>query len=151
MQVQTDLKPMFSYSLLLPIIIIILMIIIFFLRKIKRKKNPAKKIIIPSKKDLVSIKNNYLLQLQLLSLDYDKDKINTRKAYQKLSVIIRNFIFEATNIKVQNYTLKDIKELNMPVLIDLVEEYYNPEFNVISNGNVNEAINRARLVIERWN
>lgn len=72
-------------------------------------------------------------------------------AYQNLSKVIRNFVFEATHIKVQNYTLDDIRKLNMPILYELISEYYNPEFANISNGNFIYSIEKARGVVERWN
>ena len=53
-------------------------------------------------------------------------------------------------IKVQYYTLEDIKKINMPILSKLVEEYYNPEFERVSKGNVLESIGKTKKVIENW-
>lgn len=151
MQVQTELKPMFSYSFLTIVLIAIFIIIIFILIKYIKKKEIQKNVIIPNHKDLLSIKKKYLLKIQKLTNDINSNSITNRKAYQNLSSLIRNFIYEATNIKVQNYTLKEIKMIGIPILYELVNEYYNPEFAKISKGNISSSIEKTRMVIEKWN
>lgn len=151
MQVQTELKSMFSYSFIPILIISILMILTIIIYKYIKKKEIQKQVIIPSHKDLMEIKRKYLLKIQELENNFNGKKVSNRKAYQDLSSIIRTFIFEATNIKVQNYTLKEIKMINIPILYDLVSEYYDPEFSIVSKGNIISSINKTRMVIERWN
>lgn len=151
MQIQTELKPMFSYSFIPILIIMIAIISIIIIPKLTKKKEIKKQIVIPNHKDLMEIKKRYLFKIQELENNFNNKKITNRKAYQELSNIIRNFIFEATNIKVQNYTLKEIEKINMPILYDLVSEYYDPEFSIISEGNIISSINKTKTVIERWN
>lgn len=151
MQIQTELKPMFSYSFIPILIIIIAIISIIIIPKLTKKKEIKKQIVIPNHKDLMEIKKRYLFKIQELENNFNNKKITNRKAYQELSNIIRNFIFEATNIKVQNYTLKEIEKINMPILYELVSEYYDPEFSIISVGNIISSINKTKTVIEKWN
>ena len=151
MQIQTELKPMFSYSFIPILIIMIAIISIIIIPKLTKKKEIKKQIVIPNHKDLMEIKKRYLSKIQELENNFNNKKITNRKAYQELSNIIRNFIFEATNIKVQNYTLKEIEKISMPILYDLVSEYYDPEFSIISEGNIISSINKTKTVIERWN
>ena len=151
MQVTTEIQGMFSYSLLLIILLIIILIIIFFRMREKKVPKIEEQVIIPPKKDINAIKKNYLIKINNLYEDFNNQKISNRKAYQLLSSLIRNFIFEVTNIKVQNYTLRDIQTLNMPQLYNLVSEYYDPEFAVISRGNIMESINKTKEVINKWN
>ena len=142
---------MFSYSFIPVFIIISLIVIIVIILKFIKKKELQQQIVIPNHRDMIEIKKRYLSKIQELENNLTAKKISSRKAYQDLSSIIRTFIFEATNIKVQNYTLKEIKMINMPVLFDLVSEYYDPEFSIISKGNIISSINKTRMVIERWN
>ncbi len=155
MQVKTELRPMFSYNIILIIIAILLIIIAVFLKLFLERKSKTKNIkeIIntPTKAELTTIKSKYLKEIEELSKTYEEGHITSRKAYQKLSSIIRNFIFESTNIKVQNYTLKEIKKINIPILYELVSEYYNPKFASSSNGNIILSINKTKVVIEKWN
>ena len=154
MQVTTELSPMFSYSLI-PIIIFTIILICIITLIIYRNKNNNKNIPIqvstPNKNNIQQIKRKYLFKIDNLLNEFNNKIINNRQAYQRLSNLIRNFIYETTNIKVQNYTLNDIKKINLPILAELIEEYYNPEFSKISNGNIINSIEKTRKVIEKWN
>lgn len=151
MQVTTELRPMFTYSFWGIIVVIGLIIGILLTKKYHRPKKINREIIIPNHNNLIAIKNKYLQELYKLTNDFKNEKVSNRQAYQILSSIVRNFIYEATNIKVQNYTLKDISMINMPILYELVSEYYDPEFSKISRGNIMASIDKTRTVIERWN
>jgi type IV secretory pathway VirB6-like protein len=151
MQVLTELKSMFSYSIVPIIVLLVLIIIIIIILKLINKIELKKQVVIPNHKELIDIKQRYLLRIQELENNLNNNSISSRKAYQSLSNLIRTFIYEATNIKVQNYTLKEINTLNMPILSDLVTEYYDPEFSVISKGNIISSINKTKGVIEKWN
>lgn len=150
MQVETSLNDMFSYSLSLTrIIFIVLSVVVFLIFILKGKKKPIKKVVMS--KNIVSIKSKYLNMISVLYNDLASNKISNRAAYQKLSNIVRNFIYESTNIRVQNYTLSDIKQVGIPILYELVSEYYDPEFSKISKGNIMASLEKTKGVIERWN
>ena len=51
----------------------------------------------------------------------------------------------------QNYTLKEIENLNMPILYELIKEYYNPEFSKNIKGNILSSIEKTEKVIHKWN
>lgn len=155
MQIGIDLQGPFSYSLL-PIIILlifILLLTIYLLFK-KYKKN---KVVsnIESKKNLIininSIKNKYIKELNDLEYKFDNKEITNRRAYQSLSMIIRLFVYELTGLEVHKCTLTDIKKLNIPILYELVKEYYDPEFARLSRGNIKASIGKTKEVILRWN
>ena len=151
MQLSVKLQELFSYSIL-PIIILIVILFLFsmyFLRKRnKKKETPVIKEI--DKIDINIIQEKYIIKLEELKKDLEKNKISIREAYQALSELVRYFVYEVTNIEVQNYTLKEIKKLNIPVLYNLIKEYYAPEFANISLGNVKESIERTKEVIKKW-
>lgn len=153
MQEISELMPMFSYSLI-TILFFLLLVITNIILLIKPKKiittenNPI--IIEPPKNSKDTIKNQYLKEIDLLKIKLQNNEITSRKAYQRLSIIIRKFIYEMTSLKVQNYTLEEIKQIKMPVLIDLVGEYYDPEFSVNEKGNIENSIEKTREVISRW-
>ncbi len=150
--VTTKVKDLFAYDTL-PLIIVLLLIAITILILVilYHKKNtvpPKIQVIVPDNKP--SIKSKYIALIDQLIAKVNNNKITNRKAYQELSLLIRNFIFEMTSIKVQNYTLSDIKTLNMPFLTTLVEEYYAPEFSYDSKGNILDSINKTKEVIVKW-
>lgn len=151
MQVQSELRPMFSYSFIIILFTILIGIVVFLLIRFIKTKEIKKEVIIPSHKDIINIKKKYLLLINELAINLNNNKITSRKAYQELSSLIRNFVFDTTNINVKNYTLKEIKMINMPVLYELISEYYDPEFSKISKGNIASSIEKTRMVIQKWN
>ncbi len=156
METTVKLQDLYAYSILPISIIAILVIAItiyILIEKIKKKKEIVKiedvKIVEP--KNIKSIQNKYLKRLDNLRKKLELNRITTRVAYQGLSTLIRYFIYEVTDIKVQNYTLSEIETLNMPFLTELIQEYYAPEFAKQSIGDIKQAIEKTRKVVEKWN
>ena len=159
MQITVNLKDMFSYSFT-PILLFWALALLFCFIASRMKKAPEKKpkekekvrITQPEKpKNISSIKAAYIKQLADIEKKYSANELTNRMAYQKLSLIVREFVYEVTNIKVTNYTLQELKELNMPKLYALIEEFYTPEFAIKDDGNFLESIQKTRKVIEEWN
>ena len=50
----------------------------------------------------------------------------------------------------EDYSLSEIRTLNMPALTQLVAEYYEPEFAEYSMANIKQSIFKTRRVIETW-
>ena len=158
MQTSVNLQPPFSYSLIYIVACIIVLTILtiftiyIFIKKSRKEKNVQ--MVQNVKQEVVNIekvKNKYLKKLKQVEEDVDSGKMNIRKAYQSISSITRYFVFETTNIKVQKYTLTEIEKLDMPILFELMQEYYEPEFSKYSIGDVKASIDKTRKVIEKWN
>lgn len=158
MRTTINLQEPFTYSFI-PLIITFLLIIgftIYIILSKKAKDNVKGKMeqvkVIPEKniKNIPVIKNKYLQQLNDIEDKYTNKKIELRKAYQLISEAIRLFVFEVTDITTQNYSLTEIKKINIPVLYELIEEYYEPEFASKTIGDFNSSINKARRVINEW-
>lgn len=159
MQTSINLQDPFTYSSI-PLIITITLIIIFtiyfiYLRIVKSKEILEEVEIkeIPEKniKNIPVIKSKYLAQLDAIEYKYENKMIELRKAYQLISESMRLFVFEITDITTQNYSLAEIRKLNIPNLYELIEEYYEPEFASKSVGDLQNSINKARRVIKQWN
>lgn len=157
METSVKLMEPFSYSSL-PIVILGIIaagmfayfVIDFILKKYRcGKKLPVVKQL--SKDAIIGIKGKYLKELEKIEGDFINKKITLRSAYQKMSKCIRKFVFEVTGIKVHNYTLEDIKALHMPILEELIKEYYVPEFSKQSSGDVTTSIEKTKRAIEIWN
>lgn len=150
MQISEELRPLFSYSPLsiLFFLILIIISIYYLLKKDSNEEQPP--VIKEPVKDKESIKKRFLKEIDLLKSQTKNNEISSRKSYQRLSKIIRNFIYEMTSIKVQTYTLEEIKKLNLQSLTELVSEYYDPEFSKISSGNIINSIEKTRQVIISW-
>ncbi len=159
MQTSINLQDPFKYSIIplmitLCLIIVITYYLIYSRKKKEKVKVPENKIkVIPEKniKNIPVIKSKYLNQLDSIEYKYNNKMIELRTAYQLISEAIRLFVFEVTDITTQNYSLSEIKKLNIPNLYELIKEYYEPEFASKSVGDFNSSINKARRVINEWN
>ncbi len=158
MQTTINLQEPFTYSLI-PLVIIIVCIIIATIyllnlknskKEIEIKREDVKKIPEKNIKNIPVIKNKYLQQLKDIEDKYTNNKIELRKAYQLISEAIRLFVFEVTDITTQNYSLAELKKINIPELYNLIEEYYEPEFASKTMGDFSSSINKARRVINEW-
>ncbi len=100
---------------------------------------------------MMELKRKYDRLLIQLADDAEKGNITEREAYQSLSRHVRDFVYEMTGVKVQNYTLQELKGMNMPKLAALIEECYVPEFALDNcRSDVKETIKKARKVIGEW-
>lgn len=157
MRTTVSLQEPFTYSLI-PLVIFITIIIgltiylIFSKKKSDNNKENEEVKKIPDKniKDIPAIKNKHIQKLDEIENEFNNQKITLRKAYQLISETVRVFVFEVTDITTQNYSLREIKKLNMPNLYDLIKEYYEPEFASKTVGDLEISINKARRIIKEW-
>ena len=155
MQTTSNLQELFSYSII-PLVMSsgLLAVLTVYFRKNKENVVQEPKVKeIPEKnhKNLPVMKEKYLSQLDTIEYNYTNDKIALRTAYQMISEAVRMFVFEVTDITTQNYSLAEIKKINIPILYELIEEYYEPEFASKSVGDFQASIDKARRVIKEWN
>lgn len=152
MQTSVNLQELFSYNICYIIIILVLIIgLTLYILNVKNRKKVIIEIKEINKKDKEEIKRKYIEKLDGIDRQIRNSEITTRIAYQELSKDIRCFVYEMTNIKVQRYTLKEIKKKDMPVLYELIKEYYTPEFARKFSGDIKSSIDKTRKVIEKWN
>ena len=159
MQTSINLQEPFAYSIIPLIVTICLTLIVTYYLIYSRRKKQKHSVdevevkAIPEKniKNIPVIKEKYLNQLETIEYRYTNNMVELRKAYQMISEAIRLFVFEITDITTQNYSLAEIKKLNIPILYELIKEYYEPEFASKSEGDFQASINKARRVINEWN
>ena len=159
METSVSLQEPFSYAIW-PLIVLgvligayLLYLIIYkIIKSAKDKKvKEAPKIKPRTAEEIEKLKHKYIQELNKIESELSKQKITVRTAYHRMSTCIRQFVYDVTDIKVQNYTLNDIRSLNMPVLEELITEYYTPEFSKKSVGDASASIEKTKKAIERWN
>ena len=160
MVTSVELQDPMSYYLFWLILAIVAVAAVFFiqiffrillrdqLKKKREKRQP--KVRPPKKKPLPVLKWEYLRRLDQLERGIYAGSYGQRTAYQELSMLIRTFVTDATGIKVQNYSLREIRRLGMPQLTALVQEYYEPEFARQSMADLRGSLFRTRKAIEQW-
>lgn len=160
MLTSVKLQGMFSYSVYWFLVfeigfIFLLSVILYIFIKYRLSKKPKKRIKVKkevSGEALAKAKAKYSKALNRLRKKYHEKNMKDRKAYEQLSRVIRRFAYEVTGINVTNYTLEEIRPLNMEQLTMLVELCYPPEFGPQEDGyNFEHSIDMAEMVVQRWN
>lgn len=124
-------------------------VICFILKRLKATANTPV-ICQRTPNQIANIKTKYLNELCKTETDFVNQQISMRSAYQKMSRIIRGFVHEMTGLRVNYFTLQDIRSLGIPALEELIEEYYGPEFAKYSSADVTASINKTKRIIEGW-
>ena len=160
MPTTVELQKMFRFSpwpltivacaLVLFTLILIAMFVFSGIRNKKAGRKNTIKSLLWTPTDLEKLRQEYLAKLIQIEFDFDSDK-QIRSAYERMSVLIREFTYKATGVEVLKYSLSEIKGTGLNNLADLIEEYYEPEFDKISEGDVKASIERTRKVISEWN
>ena len=151
MQWDVNLRPPLSYSKVGFFLLIIVILIIIILLIIKKKKTKPQEIKpIEEILDIEKIKREYLGRIDNLMAKINNNVITKRKAYNELSLIIREFIFKATGIDVLKYTLREARQTKNKELVELLNEYYEPEFSFKGEGNLIASVDKTRKVIIEW-
>jgi hypothetical protein len=157
MKTSVELQDTFSYMPIWLILVLVLVAGVIFMQiffrikfgdKLKRPKKIRVKKVPP--KTLAEIRLKYLGEMNMIEDDLRGRRISIRKAYNRMSTCIRGFVFEATGIPVDKYTLAEIKQVGIPALTQLVAEYYEPEFARFTYADINQSMYKTRKVLELW-
>jgi GTPase Era involved in 16S rRNA processing len=103
------------------------------------------------KPDLAKLKAAYIAKLNEIEEKYNQDKTKIRPAYESMSKVVREFVYKATGTEVDKFTLAEISNTEYAGLTKLVGEYYQPEFDKISEGDVRASLEKSRRLVAEWN
>ena len=162
METTIKLRRLFDFSQL-PIIItgavlavltvaIILMFLYTLLKNYKKKpKEVVEEKPVFVKPDMTKLKAEYLSLLDGIEAKFNADPTKIRPAYEGMSRVVRDFVFRATGTEVDKFALYEICQTEYRDLASLVGEYYQPEFDKISEGDVRDALAKSRRLVTEWN
>lgn len=161
MNLVADLLPPTQYDLgwgIIAVAILVIAIVFYItLLLMTRKKKPEQVIhALPtvayfSERSML-IKTKYTEAIRNVGLAHEAGDISTRKAFQALSVYLRNFAHEYSGTGAYAMTLKDMSNSQTPELLqDKVRNYYPLAFEEANRtGNVQLAVEDAVKVVEIW-
>ncbi len=101
--------------------------------------------------DLTALKAKYVQLILEVEGRYAAKTLSAREVHQKLSYLLRMFVFEIRGHRVDTLTLDDLKKTRYTELTAAIESYYLPEFTAVERGSVADAIALARKVVTEWN
>ena len=162
METTVNLRRLFDFSQL-PIIITgavlaaltVAIILMFLYSLLKDYKKKPKEVIeekpVFVKPDMTKLKAEYLSLLDGIEAKFNADPTKIRPAYEGMSRVVRDFVFRATGTEVDKFALYEICQTEYQDLASLVGEYYQPEFDKISEGDVRDALAKSRRLVTEWN
>ena len=164
MPTTVNLRRLFDFSTL-PIVItaavlaaltvaIVLFLIYNLLKDVKKKEKPVEQPIeqpVFVKQDIGKLKAEYINKLALIENKYNEDPTKIRPAYEGMSKVVREFVYKATGTEVDKFTLAEISRTEYAALAKLIGEYYQPEFDQISEGDVKASLEKTRRLVAEWN
>ena len=126
------------------------MFIYDLLKAYKPKENEAP-VPVFVKPDMTKLKAQYLASLDKIEARFNEDTTKIRPAYEGMSIVVREFVYKATGTEVDKFTLSEISQTEFEDLTHLVGEYYKPEFDKISEGDVRASLAKSRRLVSEWN
>ena len=132
---------------------IVLIFLYNLLKDMKKKEKPVEEAPKPVfvKPDLEKLKAEYIDKLNKIEMKYNEDTTKIRPAYEGMSKVVREFVYKATGTEVDKFTLAEISRTEFAGLTKLVGEYYQPEFDKISEGDVKASLEKTRRLVAEWN
>ena len=164
METTINLRRLFDFSQL-PIIItgavlavltvaIILMFLYTILKNMELKQKQTEEVVeqkVFVKPDMTKLKAEYLALLDGIEAKFNEDTTKVRPAYEGMSRVVRDFVYRATGTEVDKFALYEISQTEYKNLAKLVGEYYQPEFDQISEGDVRDSLMKSRRLMSEWN
>ena len=164
METTINLRRLFDFSQL-PIIItgavlavltvaIILMFLYTILKNMELKHKQTEEVVeqkVFVKPDMTKLKAEYLALLDGIEAKFNEDTTKVRPAYEGMSRVVRDFVYRATGTEVDKFALYEISQTEYKNLAKLVGEYYQPEFDQISEGDVRDHLAKSRRLVSEWN
>ena len=164
METTINLRRLFDFSQL-PIIItgavlavltvaIILMFLYTILKNMELKQKQTEEVVeqkVFVKPDMTKLKAEYLALLDGIEAKFNEDTTKVRPAYEGMSRVVRDFVYRATGTEVDKFALYEISQTEYKNLAKLVGEYYQPEFDQISEGDVRDHLAKSRRLVSEWN
>ena len=158
MQNAAEFRDWMSYDPIWRIIGAVLLIIIiawyFFVFFSTRHKKPQSLATLKPRPyippDLTVLKQKYLQLINEVESAHQSKEISARIVHQKLSYLLRMFVFETKGHRVDTLTLADLQKTRYDQLTKVIESYYLPEFTQVQQGDVQSALTLAREVVQQW-
>lgn len=152
-------EPIIALAILLGVLLFVFLLILF-MKKVKNKPAANNAPVNATVKTNIgdSLKQKYIGEITRLGEKIEDGSMDERECYQKLSLLIREFVHDATGINTASCTYEDIRGLKIKTLTELIGEFYEPEFarvdelktNHTKKRDLEKAMAKTRKMIEQW-
>jgi len=153
------LHDVFGFNPLMIVFAILLLALSIYLFYLAKKNRELAAELYPSGKkpkqadNFYSKKQECISTLEKIESDFKAGNITKRDAYLKMSLVVREFVFAATGLRLQEMTYTDICMINTKQTrkaADLIRDYYEPEFAKLSDADAIASIQKTKNEILYW-
>lgn len=100
--------------------------------------------------DLGEVRARYLGRVDDVEGRYRAGALSTRRAHAELSVVVRDYVAEATGVRADRMTLSELRRTQLYGTTHTVEQFYPIVFGSREYRGVAQGANAARSVITTW-
>lgn len=106
----------------------------------------------PPPADLTQLRAHYVKRIADVERRADAGELDVRGVHQELSVVVRQFVHEASGSRAHVMTLAGLRDGDQRHgrLAPVIESYYPPAFMAGSMGDIARAITAARQLVDTW-
>lgn len=106
----------------------------------------------PPRPDLAGLKGHYLKRIADVERRAAAGELDVRGVHQELSVVVRQFVHEASGSRAHVMTLAGLRDGDERHgrLAPVIESYYPPAFMAGPIGDIARAITAARQLVDTW-
>ncbi|SEE10776.1 hypothetical protein SAMN04489740_0674 [Arthrobacter alpinus] len=98
-----------------------------------------------------TVRRKYLMLISSIEQRHSTGALTGRAAHLELSLAVRTFVHEMTGVKAQRMTLKQLRDHQLPLVADAVEQFYPGEFAAYSEQpSVAASAQAAGSVVSSW-
>lgn len=115
----------------------------------KRRTPPPLEIAKPLP-DLAEVRVRHLRRIDEIEGRYRAGQLSSRRAHAALSVVVRDYVAEATGVRADRMTLSDLRRTPFRGTAHTVGQYYPIVFGAREYRGVEQGAAAARSVITRW-
>lgn len=100
--------------------------------------------------DLGEIRGRYLGRVDDIERRHQQGALSSRRAHAELSVVVRDYVAEATGVRADRMTLTDLRRTQLRGTAHTVGQFYPIVFGAREYRGVAQGANAARSVITTW-
>lgn len=152
---QGTIMPVVPYSMMWAILGVLLVtaVIVYYLLAYQLTRPRPERVPAPEPPRLVSVpelQHDYLIEVDTVARRYRAGELTPRRAHAELSIVIRDFITQATGVEADKMTLTELRRTPFVGASHAVSEFYPLVFGVDETRTVEHGIDAARQVIALW-
>lgn len=99
---------------------------------------------------LAACRVEYVAEIDAVARDHDAGRCSSREVFQRLSPLVRRYVFDVSGVPVHTMTLATLRRRQQGELAETVARWYPSEFSAFVDADVPTGLDHARHFVQRW-